>query len=305
MAMYRIRNAARVLSHTGKAVPVPPSLISRHPFRAPGDPVCLEEVMGPQSQLSCPSAPSSSPGCSPYSVSSGVTAPLHSPIKKRSQTASQTRLAGERRLGTLTGCPFRGPHWRATPLWEQVRGGNRTKPPASAERVGPRRGRGSARTHGSAKSLKLHCPLEEKIEGKVKFSRFLNEVTSNILDPNSLQAFGKAVSPSGFPAISPPQPEDEIQAATQWSPWLPCSMARRRGSLLERWTSQAEQTLLAAAERNVVETDVDTVDLEFCEGFEMTSPVAEFRPDSPPYPYGPVSLPRSINMVSEESRPSF
>lgn len=314
MQMDRRSNTACLQSQGGRA----------KPFEALGDQVWLEEVMGPfqnqssLSQLSCPSAPSSSsPGCSSegtgslYSVSSGVTG----------RTAFQTRLGSERRWGRLTGCPFRGPRWRAHPLAQQDRGRNRAKTHASPDGVGPCQGRGSPRTHAGAKSVKLQCLLEEKIEAKVKFSQFLNEVTSNVLHPNSLRVFGRPVSPSGFPTISPPPPEDEIQEATQWSPRLPRSRARRQGSLLARWASQEEQTLLDAPERTISETDVDTVDPDvragapltletdeedvippppqFCEGFQMTSPVPEFHPDPPPYPYRSVSLPKGINMVSE------
>ncbi|KAL6095783.1 begain [Pungitius sinensis] len=334
--MDRRSNTACPLSQRGRAKPVPPAQKSRDPSAAPGDRVCLEEVVSPfqnqypPSRLSCPSGPSSSssPGCSSegtgslYSVSSGVTAPPHSSVKKRSQTAFRARLGEVGRWGGLKGCPFRAPHWRANPLGEQDRGSERTKPRASPERAGPRQGRGSSRTHSGAKSVRLQRALGEKIEGKVKFSQFLNEVTFNILDPNSLRAFGKRASPSGFPAISPPRPEDPIQAAAQRGPWPPSTMARRQGPLPRRWAGPEDQTLPDAAEMDVGPVDLgaragsrlklgtDEKNVippppEFCEGFEMTSPVPEFLPDFPPYPYGSVSLPKGINMVSEESPPSF
>uniref|UniRef100_A0A672H0W2 Si:dkey-174m14.3 n=1 Tax=Salarias fasciatus TaxID=181472 RepID=A0A672H0W2_SALFA len=101
---------------------------------------------------------------------------------------------------------------------------------ASNPRVPPARrsplttGSGQALTR--AKSVKLQWLLEEKIEAKLKFSQFLDEVTSNVLDPNSLQAFGRPASPSGCVAENPDQPEDGIQAVSRR---LPPSMAQEQG----------------------------------------------------------------------------
>ncbi|XP_070782167.1 brain-enriched guanylate kinase-associated protein [Enoplosus armatus] len=291
-----------------------------------GNQVWLEELIDPSfnqsspSQPSSPSAPSSPGGSrrssegtgSLNSWSSGVTCLLHSSIKKQSQEAFQTRLREERRWGKLAGCPSSRPDGSAHPQAEQG-GGRHNKLHAWPERGG----------------VKLQRLLEEKVEAKVKFSQFLDEVTSNVLDPNSLQAFGKPVTPSSFTATTPAQAEDSIQEATQRSPRLPCSMAQQQGSLLEQKKTQEEQTPFDLAQKTYLETDIDTVrradepqDLEikvetppqleidektvippppqFCQGFEMKSPFPEFHCDFPRYPYRSASLPRGINMVPDE-----
>lgn len=313
-----------------------------------GDQVWLEELIGPSShqfypsQPSIPSAPSNSPGgsrrssegtASLCSWSSGVTGLLHSSIKKQSQEAFQTRLREDRRWGRLAGCPSGGPRGRVYPQTEP--GGGSDKLHVWQERL--RQGRGSARTHASAKSAKLRWPLEETIEAKLKFSQFLDEVVSNVLDPSCLQAFGKPPpfwETACFTATTPGQPEDEIQEARRWTLRLPCSMAQQQGSLLEQKNTQGEPTPLDPAQKTYLETDIDTVrrddeprdqeikgasppqpEIEeetvippppqFSQGFEMKSPVPESHCDFPRYPYRSASLPRGINMVSDESHPSL
>lgn len=336
---------ARILSHRGRAKQGQPSPKSWASSGAPcpmfnGDQVWLEELIGPSTYQS---SPSSSPGDSRssseatgslYSWSSGVTCLLHSSIKKQSQEAFQTRLREERRWGKLAGCPSKGPRGGAHPQVEQGGGSDDNKLHAWPEWGGLCQGRGSAQTHVSAKSVKLQLLLEEKVEAKLKFSQFLDEVASNVLDPNSLQAFGKPVSPSSSSTTTLVQPEDKIQEVTQWSPRLPRSMAQQQGSLLKQKKTQEELTPpLAPAQKTYLETDIDAVrrddelhDLEkvetppqleideknvippppqFCQGFEMKSPFPEFHRDFPRYPYRSASLPRGINMVSDESHPSL
>lgn len=304
-----------------------------------GDQVWLEELIGPSlnqsspSQPSSPSAPSNSPGgsrsSSVCSWSSGATCFLHNSIKKQSQEAFQTRLRADRKWEKLTGCPFRG-----LPRVEQGAGSNHNTCHAWQQRGALGKGRGCAQTHARNKSVKLQWLLEEKVEAKLKFSKFLDEVTSNVLDPNSLQAFGKPVSPPSFITTTPTQPEDKIQEATQWSPRPLCSMAQQQGSLLKQKLTKEKQTPLDLAQKTYLETDIDTVrrddkpqDLEikgetppqleidekyvippppqFCQGFEMTCPFPEFLCHFPRYPYKSASLPRGINMVSDESLPSL
>lgn len=311
------------------------------------DQVWLEELIGPSSYQFYPSQPSSpasnSPGgsrsssegtASLHSWSSGVTCLLHSSIKKQSQEAFQTRLREDRRRGKLARCPSRGPHGIVHPQAGQGGGSNHNKPHAWPERGWLCQGRGSTHTQTGAKSVKLQWLLEEKVVAKLKFSRFLDEVASNVLDPNCLQAFGKPACPSSFTKTTTAQPEDKIQEATQWSPELPCSMAQQQASLFEQKNTLEEQTPLEPEQKTYLETDIDTVrrddeprDLEikvetppqleideesvippppqFSQGFEIKSPFPERHCDFPRYPYRSASLPRGINMVSDESRPSL
>ncbi|XP_008282555.1 brain-enriched guanylate kinase-associated protein [Stegastes partitus] len=290
-----------------------------------GDQVWLEELIGlpsnqsSPSQPSSPSVPSSSPGGSRSSSEgtgslnswgSGVTCRLHSCIKKQSQEAFQTQLRQVRGQGKLAACPSSGPCYRAHPQVEQGGG--------SYHNI-LHQGRGSTHTHTSTKSVKLQWLLKEKIEAKLKFSQFLDEVASNVLDPNSLQAFGKPVSPSGFTTTTPDQPEDQVKVV---SSRLLCSMAQQQ-------KTPEEQTSPDPAQKTYLETDIDTVrrddepqgnevkaetlpQLEidednvippppqFCQGFEMKNFFPEFHRDFPRYPYRSVSLPRGINMVADE-----
>lgn len=293
-----------------------------------GDQVWLEELTGPSTYRLSPSlpsgysVPSSSPGSSrssskgtssPNSWSSGVTGLLHNSIKKQSWEAFQTRLRKQRRWPA---CPARGRHGRTHPQAEQGGGNRHNKLHAWPERGGDCQRRSSVQTQSSDK---LEWLLEEKIEAKVKFSQFLDEVTSNVIDPNSLLAFGKPVSPCSFTTTRLAQPEDNLQVVTQWSP--------RLRSLLEQ-TTQDKQIHNDPTLRTYLETNIDTVSEDeqpeyleietntpsplelderivippppkFCEGFKMT----EFHLDFPRSPYRSASLPRGINMVSDESRP--
>lgn len=299
-----------------------------------GDQVWLEELIDPASnqsspsQPSSPSDPSSSPGGSRsssdgtdslHSWNSGVTCILHKSIKKQSQEAFQTRLRGDREWEKLEAVPSSRPHGRGHPQAEQ--GGD-------SHSRNLHQGRGSVLSHTSSKSGKPQCVLKEKIEAKLKFSQFLDEVTSNVLDPNSLQAFGKPASPSGFINTNANQPQAEIHVV---SPRLPCSMAQQQGPLAEQKTPE-ERTSPDLVEKKYLETDIDTVrkgdelhDLEikadtpeqidekyvippppeFSQGFKMKSHFPEFHYDFPRYPYRSISLPRGINMVSDESLPSL
>ncbi|KAM7367716.1 hypothetical protein PAMP_013996 [Pampus punctatissimus] len=305
------------------------------------DQVWLDELIGPSSNWSSPSLQSSpsfhssSPGGSRSnssegtgslnSWSSGVTCLLHSSIRKQSQEAFQTRQRRERRWPA---CPARGTHVRAHPQTGQGGGRNHNKLHTWPDRGGDCQRRGSAQTRASTKSVNLQWLLEQKIEAKVKFSQFLDEVTSNVLDPNSLQAFGKPVSPSSFTTASLAQPEHQIQVVTQWSPRLPCSMAQQQGPLLGQQT-QEEQPLTDLTQKTYLETDINTVRRDdkpevleikagtpppleidetkvippppqFCQGFKMKSPSLEFQGDFPRYPHRSASLPRDINMVPDE-----
>lgn len=270
------------------------------------------------SRSSSPSAPSSSPAgssedtCSLHSWNSGVTCLLHSSIKRQSQEAFQARLRGGRGWREFTVAPSNG-----------------TDHPQAEEGEGCCHkelhfGRGCTQTVKSEKVLK------ERIKAKRKFSQFLDEVTSNVLNRNSLQAFGKLVPPSGVIPTFPNLPEDRKQVV---SPRLPRSMAQEQNPLAEQKTSE-DETSLDSSQKMYLETDIDSVRRdngpqnlemkaesppllviddktlfppppEFCQGYKMKIPVLELRHDFPRCPYRSVSLPRGINMVSDETHPSL
>lgn len=276
-----------------------------------------------------PPAPSYSPGgsnsSSEYSWSSAATSVLHNSIKKQCREAFQPRLRDGRMWRKLLGCHSRGLHSRAHPQVKPIGGRNHNTFNALPERVVVNKGMGYTANHSNNSRVKQQWLLEEKVEAKLKFSKFLDEVTSNVLDPNSLQAFGKPVSVCGFVTITTSQLDNKIQEVAAWSPRVPCSMAQWQGSLLEFRMTKEERNHLVEPRKTYLETDIDAVrtdgkphnleikeeslpqseidekqvippPLQFCQGFKMSP---EFHCHYPRYPYKSASLPRGINMVSE------
>ncbi|KAK5603592.1 hypothetical protein CRENBAI_004328 [Crenichthys baileyi] len=296
-----------------------------------GDRVFVERVKGQSSnqystsQSSSPNAPSSSPAgssssgdtCSLHSWSSGFTCLLHSSIKKQSQEAFQIRLRGERGWRELTVAPSSGTdHPQA-----EDGGGCHNKE--------VHLGRGCTQTDLN-KGAKLQTVLEERIKAKQKFSQFLDEVTSNVLNRGSLQAFGKPVPPSGLIPTIPNLPEDLKQVV---SASLSRSMAQEKTLLTGQKTLEDEISLVSS-QKMYLETDIDSVRRdddpqnpemkaesspqleiddktlippppEFCQGFKLRIPVLELCHYFPRYPYRSVSLPRGINIVSDETYPTL
>lgn len=279
-----------------------------------------------------PPAPSYIPGgsnsSSEYSWSSRATSVLHSSIKKQCQEAFQSLLQDGTMWKKLLGCHSRVLHCGAHPQVKQIGGSNHNTLNALPERVVLNKGRGYTANHSNKSRVKQQWLLEEKVEAKLKFSKFLDEVTSNVLDPNSLQAFGKPVSACGFITITTSQLDNKIQEVAEWSPRVLCSMAQQQGSILEFRMTKEEQNHLVEPQKTYLETDIDAVrtdgkphnleikgeslpqpetdekhvippPLQFCQGFGMKSPFPEFHCHYPRYPYKSASLPRGINMVSE------
>lgn len=304
-----------------------------------GDQVWLEELIGP---LFCQS--SSSPGGPSYSAggsrsssenswSSGATSVQRSSIKNQSQEAFQSRL----RVGGCwkkLACPSLGPHVaNANPQVEQRGGTSKILLHAWMERVGLSNGRYSAQT-GSCSGVQLQRLLEEKIEAKLRFSKFVDEVTSNLFDTNSLQAFRKPVSRCRFIAKGATRPEEKIEELTEWGPGVLSSVAMQEACSPEEKMPKEEHTFPHPQQKTYLETDIDMVRTagklhnpavraetlgqqetdgghiippppQFCQGFQMNSPFPEFHCHFPRYPYKSVSLPRGINMVSNETLPSL
>lgn len=308
-----------------------------------GDQVWLEELIGPLFCRSSSSQPSSrgDPGysaggsrsSSENSWSSGATSVLHSYIKQQSQEAFQSCPRAGRRWKNA-GCLSEGPHFGANPQVEQ-RGGTSKRPLHTwPERVGLSNGRYSAPARSTSSGVKPQWLPEEKVAAKLRFSKFLDEVTSNVFDTNSLQAFGNVVSQCRIIPGGADCPEEKVGELTERSPGLLCSMALQPASLPELEMTKEEPTLLLPPQKTYLETDIDSVttdvklpepDVEaealrqqenngrhiippppqFSQGFQMKSPFPEFHCHFPRYPYKSVSLPRGINMVSNKSLPSL
>lgn len=307
------------------------------------DQVWMEELIGPlfcqpgSSQPSSPGGPSYSTGgsrsSSENSWSSGATSILHSSIKKQSQEAFQCRLrAGPCRK--KAGHPSMEPCVGSNSQVEPRGGASKSPLHPWVERVGLSNGRSSALTCSSGHGVKLQWQLEEKVEAKLRFSKFLDEVTSNVFNTNSLQAFGKAVLNCRSIKGDTSRLKERVKELKEQNPRLHCSMALQQVYLPELKMTQEEQTLLHSPQKTYLETDIDNVradgklhDLDvqagpqcqqetdgryiippppqFCQGFQMKTPFPEFHCHFPRYPYKSVSLPRGINMVSNESLPNL
>ncbi|XP_037100287.1 brain-enriched guanylate kinase-associated protein isoform X2 [Syngnathus acus] len=259
------------------------------------DQVWLKELMGlwPKKSSSSCFVPSSSSECkgSLDSWSSKVTSRLYCSIKKKSQAAFQSRLRFRAHLPEQGG----GDNCVDCPAWHH-------------------QGRGCVQTRVRTKRDQ-DCPLEGTLEDKAKFSHFLDEVTSNVLDPNSLRAFGKATRGAH---------QDQDQTVTQRIPRLSCSMAQLQDFLLEL----EDQSPIDLPPKTYLETDIDIVRRDdqpedpeikpdtpppllvdeqnlippppnFCQGFEMKR-FQESNHSSPGYPSRSISLPRGINMVCDD-----
>lgn len=182
-------------------------------------------------------------------------------------------------------------------------------------------GRSSAQD-GTAQAQQQQQQLDEKVQAKRSFSKFLDEVTSNVFDPNSLQALRTPASPSTTTE------EERFAEVARRTPRPPCSMAQKQDSApgQETTTSSREEQL----QGTYLETDIDAIggddrlgtqyrkegtpsprqevvdDVlvippppQFCQGFEMKTLFPEFYCRLPRHPYRSVSLPRGINMVSQ------
>lgn len=287
-----------------------------------GDQVWLEELIGPlvYQTSSSPGGPSysaaGSGSSSENSWSSGGTSVLHSSIKKQSREVLQSRY------------PSVGPQV------EQSGGTSESPLHTWTERVGLSNGRYSAQPASCTSEVQLQWLLEEKVEAKLRFSRFLDEVTSNVFDSNSLQAFRKPASRCRFISEGENRPEGKGEELTEWSPGVLSSMAAQEASSPEQKMPREEHTFLQPEQKAYLETDIDTVRTDgklpdpdvggetlgqqetdgrhiippppqFCQGFQMKNPFPEHHCHFPRYPYKSVSLPRGINMVSNETLPSL
>uniref|UniRef100_A0A8C7X9M7 5'-nucleotidase, cytosolic IB b n=1 Tax=Oryzias sinensis TaxID=183150 RepID=A0A8C7X9M7_9TELE len=212
--------------------------------------------------------------------------------------------------GKLVPCAYNDPHGEAYPQAEQGGGNYQNK---------LHQGRASKQTRMGSKSVKEL--LEERFRAKLKFSQFLDEVTSNVLDPNCLQAFGKLQSPSGVFITNSDQLEEEVES---WR--LHDSMALQQNLLSELEVPEAKNAT-DWQQKKYLETDIDAVSwdagpqdvkikqeqleidetsvipppLQFSQGFKRKIPSPDFCCDIPRAPHRSASLPRGINMVSGES----
>lgn len=141
----------------------------------------------------------------------------------------------------------------------------------SQEEVAGRRD--SSSSQGTSATSTASSDLEQKIEEKLKFSQFLDEVTCRVLDPECLQAFGAPVRQKE-PPVTCPQTSTPVS-----SPWFGSSRdsgCDSRDSNVYKWAkcmpsckildasetlrrTQEEPPFMETLGRTYLETDIDRV----------------------------------------------
>ncbi|KAK6295386.1 hypothetical protein J4Q44_G00346120 [Coregonus suidteri] len=219
------------------------------------------------------------------SWSSGETCLLRNSIRKHSQEAFQARLSSS--------SSARGPHSRAHPHGVQGGACSLVELHDGAAQAacggGAWWGRGRGRRTGSVQSLTSssqdttiatssssnsgntintsvrYCWLEQKIEAKLKFSQFLDNVSGRVLVPGSLEAFQKlqpppppqrssSLSPRTFRSTTTGSGDDVIQVEYRWRSSPPCSAALQRGRIQEE-----QGPMEMPVGKAYLETDIDSV----------------------------------------------
>lgn len=128
-------------------------------------------------------------------------------------------------------------------------------------------------SHGTSAASTASADFEEKIEAKLKFSQFLDEVTCRVLDPECLQAFGavrQRESPVDCPQTSVTSfshsGTDSPQFRDPWANFTPSCKILDSGDTLRR--KQDELPFMDMSCRAYLETDIDQVR----RGHEINSP---------------------------------
>ncbi|KAL4613115.1 brain-enriched guanylate kinase-associated protein isoform X1 [Arapaima gigas] len=208
--------------------------------------------------------------CDTNSWSSGATCLLRSTIKKHSEEVFRARLGSGSRAegtnGTKSGCPV-----------EESGTGSCTWTERQEETERGLGRRDSAQSLSSSQdTTTMLAQLEQKIEAKLKFSQFLDEVTCRVLDPNSLQAFGaiqrrelpsKCSSTLNSTANGEPWRRNMVHSIYQWNKCLPsCKVL----DASEATKAQEEPNVQNTTNKAYLETDIDSVRRE--DQLEVNSP---------------------------------
>ena len=204
------------------------------------------------------------------SWSSGTTGLPHSSVERQSWQAFQARLTeGD------GGWDERATISPAQSLDGTLRRGGGRLHDEGTDEAGMRQGRGCTEDQpktGSMKPLRW-TQLEQKIGAKLEFSRFLDEVTCSVFEPNSLQAFGHPISllskkesglhlpltsTSTATRTTAAPPETTARALSRLSPGFACPLAQQQqqGPLLSAENMQDEQVLAEPEGKAYLETDI-------------------------------------------------
>ncbi|KAA0711592.1 Brain-enriched guanylate kinase-associated protein [Triplophysa tibetana] len=115
-------------------------------------------------------------------------------------------------------------------------------------------------SHGTSAASTVSADFEEKIEAKLKFSQFLDEVTCRVLDPECLQAFGAVRQRESLvdrPQTSVTSGADSPQFRDPWDNFTPSCKILDSGDTLRR--KQEELPFMDMSCRPYLETDIDQV----------------------------------------------
>ncbi len=202
----------------------------------------------------------------------------------------------------------------------------------SESQEGAEQDKDSSSSQGTSAASMPSSNLELKIEEKLKFSQFLDEVTCRVLNPECLQAFGTPIRQKEPQTLSLPC----LNPTPVSSPWFGSSACDSRDSNVYKWPVHAELQDSGRQRnpeknargdgmlgRTYLETDIDRVRREDEESSTLSrdvekrtlqlsgessrrcpSPVSKRSDGAPRPPYRTTSLPRpavSADMVSGNS----
>ena len=167
--------------------------------------------------------------------------------------------------------------------------------------------------------------LDRKIEEKLKFSQFLDEVTCSVMAPGSLEAFGipwqkdpdSLWDESPCTYIREPRRSSVVDTVYQWTKSLPSCKILDASNIMRK--SQEEQdSEEAGTGRAYLETDIDSVGMDdelesnilwetkkenlkkrhiTPESMRSPTSLLNWSKDLPKYAYMSTSLPRSMNSL--------
>lgn len=262
------------------------------------------------------------------SWSSGATCLLRSSIKKHSEEVFQARLGSGSLEETFAGS-------EASNLNRDGIEGSCTRSECQEGAEWAMGRRTSLQSLSSSQGLAATSnQLDQKIEDKLKFSQFLDEVTCRVLAPGSLEVFGvlRQKDPaslwdeSACTYTSEPRRSSVVDSVYQWTKSLPsCKILDANNTMRKSKEEQGSQE--PGTGRAYLETDIDSVRMEDEEqsnslqetkeeslkererGMErramritperMRSPnsLLNWSKDLPKYSYRSTSLPRSMNSL--------
>ncbi|KAL1257329.1 hypothetical protein QQF64_010573 [Cirrhinus molitorella] len=250
------------------------------------------------------------------SWSSGATCLLRSTIKQHSEEVFRVRAGSASRP--------EGTSDSETGYQNSV-----SESQEGAEQVAAGR-RDSSSSQGTSAASTASSDLEQKIEEKLKFSQFLDEVTCRVLDPECLQAFGASVRQKEAPVTCPQTSSLQCLNSAPWFGPSWDSACDSRESNMYKWAkcmpsckildagetlrrTQEELPFREALGRTYLETDIDRVRREDEASSTLprdvekralqSSPVSKRSDGAPPPPYRTTSLPRPAMSAIVVSNP--